>query len=70
MMKICLTLQSSNYIFLFTNIWIPEEEIFETVPRTVVKLLYRQLRGKLRFRRQSKEKWSYREIAKLTPAVR
>lgn len=55
MMKICLTLQSSNYIFLFTNIWIPEEEIFETVPRTVVKLLYRQLRGKLRFRRQSKE---------------
>lgn len=27
-------------------------------------------RGKLRFRRQSKEKWSYREIAKLTSAVR
>ena len=45
MMKICLTLQSSNYIFLFTNICIPEEEIFETVPRTVVKLLYRQLRA-------------------------
>lgn len=42
-------------LYIFTNIWIPEEEIFETVPRTVVKLLYRQLRGKLRFRRQSKE---------------
>lgn len=32
-------------LYIFTNIWIPEEEIFETVPRTVVKLLYRQLRA-------------------------